>query len=247
MKKILIASAVAFTLVGCGGGGDDATAVEKPVVPVIPVVPETPVVPVEPEFNVRELKIAELLGHKQPDDIKTLCRSSLVSCTVIKNDETGEEGVYFKSSLTSMMNPERDLSFMYFWPLNANNDDPMVQTEFLFESIGENPETDKFKSSCGLGDTNITKDKGCKISTDKNGIHRIIASYNPYYEFYTDLESQQKFTIFAHSAYGLDDTLATDNRTAYLDGSKEKEAFSILLEIMEKASEWNVIPIALNN
>lgn len=142
-----------------------------------------------------------------------------------------------------MMSPETDISFMYFWPLNAYNDDPMVQTEFLFESIGESPETEMFKSSCGLGDTNITKDEACKISTYKNGIHRIIASYNPYYEFYTDLDSEKKFTIFAHSAFGLDDTLATDNRTAYLDGREEKEAFSILLEIMEKVSEGNVRPV----
>lgn len=48
MKKILIASAFAFTLVGCGGGGEDAKAVEKPVVPVVPV---TPVVPVVPELT----------------------------------------------------------------------------------------------------------------------------------------------------------------------------------------------------
>lgn len=239
MKNSIIASAVAFVLMGCGGGSSDATETIEPIQPTVTTTETTKpdvVIPAQPEFSLREIQIAELLGYKQPDDIKTLCRSELVSCTVVADENTGEKGVYFKGSLTK--GSAKGASYMYFWPLNKNNEDELIQTEFFFESDKVITSTDQLAAVCALGFSATFKDRECRSSTDKNGTHRFVGSYSPYYDFFADIETSEYYKIFAVTSYEINGLIVDGNsRMSHLDGSKDTEAFNILIDIMKTSSE----------
>ncbi|MCL1058700.1 hypothetical protein L2729_11960 [Shewanella gelidimarina] len=256
MRNIVVATAVSFALIGCGGEGERkmpeiVSPIIKPIPPVI-IMPTTPVVieviePVAPKEIILPVigkpvidedleKVAKALEIDY-NEAKTLCKSDGYSCEIDTSFNFDNKTIDHAITINVVADDGNTFSF------HTNESAYNITARILVKNI----DSEDYEYRCDISAaTNVVSNGNgyCNIygkvdgTDNKEIISRLTLGYGDL-ERLRYREANSKLThITTFKKYdGVKVTKFSE--TSSIDLDKSEEAFNILMDVMIKASIYN--------